>query len=267
MSSTTVAQKIEPLRILFYISLSEGDNRPLKSLSELREPLTLAGIDNTPQQLSLVLDIFIGSGLVFEVPEGLWHSLSASARVSSQSGTRPAAAWFDGSAKGGQPHPRALTEDQLQKALAAQSATLAEATLARQKAKLAEIEALISASRSLRLSGNGLDALAKALQAASQFSIPNAISSSIPSAVTSAVPSAESFSFRDAGDAMPSSGPLWHSREKCSRTGHRDWILAVDWNRSFSLYPCLCQPDGTFQTVDSAGAANSHIGRSRGRSN
>ncbi len=47
--------------------LSEGNNRPLKSLSELEEALMLAGIRTA--SLQLVLTIFIGSGLVFEVLE------------------------------------------------------------------------------------------------------------------------------------------------------------------------------------------------------
>ncbi|MGI8934194.1 MAG: hypothetical protein ACR2FS_08995 [Phormidesmis sp.] len=47
--------------------LSEGSNRPVKSLSELEEALMLAGIRTA--SLQLVLTIFIGSGLVFEVLE------------------------------------------------------------------------------------------------------------------------------------------------------------------------------------------------------
>ena len=47
--------------------LSEGSSRPVKSLSELEEALMLAGIRTA--SLQLVLTIFIGSGLVFEVLE------------------------------------------------------------------------------------------------------------------------------------------------------------------------------------------------------
>ncbi len=53
-------------RSVLYL-LSEGSDRPLKSLSELEEALALASIRTA--SLQLVLDIFIGSGLVFEVLE------------------------------------------------------------------------------------------------------------------------------------------------------------------------------------------------------
>lgn len=53
-------------RSVLYL-LSEGGDRPLKSLSELAEALALANIGTA--SLQLVLDIFIGSGLVFEALE------------------------------------------------------------------------------------------------------------------------------------------------------------------------------------------------------
>ena len=221
--------------------LSEGDNRPLKSLSELREPLTLAGIDNTPQQLSLVLDIFIGSGLVFEVPEvfgiryQLVHEYLASLVQDQQQPGLMEVLKVERDR-------RALTEDQLQKALAAQSATLAEATLARQKAKLAEIEALISASRSLRLSGNGLDALAKALQAASQVQFQTRSSAQSP-----AQSLAQRISLLEMQATLCLAAALYGIHERNILTGHRDWILAVDWSASFPYTLVSASQDGTLK--------------------
>ncbi|MGB7250066.1 MAG: hypothetical protein WBC73_14100, partial [Phormidesmis sp.] len=49
--------------------LSEDDNRPLKSHSEIAEMIAFAGISTDPQRLQLVLDILVGSGLIFEAPE------------------------------------------------------------------------------------------------------------------------------------------------------------------------------------------------------
>ncbi len=223
--------------------LSEGDNRPLKSLSELREPLTLAGIDNTPQQLSLVLDIFIGSGLVFEVPEvsgvryQLVHEYLASLVQDQQQPGLMEVLRVERDR-------RALTEDQLQKALAAQSETLAEATLARQKAKLAEIEALISDSRSLRLSGHGLEALAKALQAASQ--VQAQIQSQSPTQ-SSAQFQTQRISLIKMQATLCLATAIYGIHERNILIGHRDWVLAVDWSASPPYNLVSASEDGTLK--------------------
>ncbi|MEO1634717.1 MAG: AAA family ATPase [Cyanobacteria bacterium J06631_9] len=187
--------------------LSEGDNRPLKSLTELHEPLILSTEDSAPQQLSLVLDILIGSGLVFEVPEvsgaryQLVHEyLSGLIQEQQQPGLIDALQT--------ERQRRQLTEDQLQKALMAQSDSLLQATLARQKIKVAEIKALTSVAKSLQLSGNSIEALAKALRAARQVSsVDNAL-----------LKMQTVLCLREI---------LYQSREKNSLEGHRNWVLAV----------------------------------------
>ncbi|MBE9059953.1 WD40 repeat domain-containing protein [cf. Phormidesmis sp. LEGE 11477] len=211
--------------------LSEGEKRPLKSLSELREPLTLAGIKNTPQQLSLVLDIFIGSGLVFEVPEvsSVRYQLVHEYLASLVSDQQPAGLMEVLQVERDR---RALTEDQLRRALAAQSETLAEATLARQQARLAEIEALISTSRSLRLSGNGIEALVKALKAASQAA------NQMPSQATSLLRMQA---------ALCLSSAIYGIREKNILLGHRDWVLAVDCSAVAPYTIVSASEDGTLK--------------------
>ncbi|MEL6879194.1 MAG: WD40 repeat domain-containing protein, partial [Cyanobacteria bacterium J06607_10] len=190
--------------------LSEGDNRPLKSLTELHEPLILSTGDSAPQQLSLVLDILIGSGLVFEVPEvsgaryQLVHEyLSGLIQEQQQPGLIDALQT--------ERQRRQLTEDQLQKALMAQSDSLLQATLARQKIKVAEIKALTSVAKSLQLSGNSIEALAKALRAARQVS-----------SVDDALLKMQTvLCLREI---------LYQSREKNSLEGHRNWVLAVAYS-------------------------------------
>ena len=188
--------------------LSEGNSRPLKSHSELIEALAAVSIHPEPQQLELVINILIGSGLVFEVPEvsgvryQLVHEYLASL-VQQQPIDLVEALQTER-------RRRQLTEEQLQKALAAQSDSLAQTTLARQKTEVAEIKALISVAQSLRLSGGGLEALAKALRAARQFSRTTA----------------------DSGLGMQVAlcldASIREIREKNELVGHHNWVLAVD---------------------------------------
>jgi len=194
-------------RSILYL-LSEGETRPLKSLSELQEPLALAHIDSAPRQLSLVLDILIGSGLVFEVPEvsgaryQLVHEYLASLVQEQQ---QPGLIEVLQAER----NRRQLTEDQLRKALAAQSASLLQAMLAKQQVKVAEIKALVSASRSLQLSGAGIEALAKALQAIKQV---ERIEDSLLKMQV----------------AFCASASLRSIHERNVLAGHRNWVLAVD---------------------------------------
>ncbi len=196
-------------RSVLYL-LSEGETRPLRSLAELQEPLTLAHIESAPQQLSLVLDILIGSGLVFEVPEvsgvryQLVHEYLASLVQDQQ---QPGLVEVLQAER----NRRQLTEDQLRKALLAQSDSLTQATLARQKAKLAEIRALISVSRSLHLSGDGIEALAKALRAAKHVEGTEDALLKMQVAL-----------------CLAESVRSIHERNALS--GHRNWVLAVHCN-------------------------------------
>jgi WD40 repeat protein/tetratricopeptide (TPR) repeat protein len=216
--------------------LSEGTSRPLKSYSELAEALSLP---LSEQQLPLVLNILVGSGLIFEVPEvsgvryQLVHEYLASL-IQQQPANLVEALQTER-------HRRQLTEDQLQKALAAQSDSLAQTTLARQKTKLAEIRALVSVARSLQLSGDGLEALSKAMRAAKQLH------------------SSPADPLLTLQTALCLATSLREIREKNELTGHRNWVLAVDCSRSATAQQKTAQKivsasdDGTLKLWNSRG--------------
>ncbi len=163
-------------------------------------------------QLPLVLHILMGSGLIFEVPEvsGVRYQL-AHEYIASLVQQQPSD--FIEAIKTERQRLR-LTEEQLRQALAAQSDSAVQTTLARQQTKIAEIKALISSAQSLHLSGHDLEALAKAMQAASQIT-----DSHDPLLKMQA--------------ALRLDASLRESREKNELTGHRDWVLAVDCSPSF----------------------------------
>lgn len=205
--------------VLYVLSdgLNERGDRPLKSIPEIEESLTAANIETSYQQLHLVLDIFTGSGLTFEHLETsgpryqLVHEyLSDLIQKQQQPGLIAALQE--------ERHRRQLTEDQLEKALSAQSDTLTQATLAKQAAKTAEIKALVSVARSLLLSGQSLEALAQATRAAKQIE-------SI----------ADDDGLLKMQTALCLDAAIRSIREKNKLTGHRNWVLAVD---------CKNTPDG-----------------------
>ncbi|MEO1391572.1 MAG: WD40 repeat domain-containing protein [Cyanobacteria bacterium J06634_5] len=201
--------------------LSEGGSRPLKSHSEIAEALAFASLGSSfnedskedslhtdPQQLQLVLDILIGSGVVFEVPEvsGIRYQL-VHEYLSSLVQQQPPTGLIE--ALQTERSRRELTEEQLKKALEAQSDSLVQTTLARQKTQAAEIKALISISRSLRLSGNGIESLSKAMRAAQQIRQGNG----------DAILGMQAALCLDAA--------VRDIREKNELTDHRNWVLAV----------------------------------------
>ncbi len=194
-------------RSVLYL-LSEGENRPLKSFAELQEPLLIAHVNTAPHQLSLVLDILIGSGLVFEVPEvsgvryQLVHEYLASLVQDQQ---QPGLIEVLHAER----NRRQLTEAQLKKALAAQSDSWQQTAIARQKAQAAEINALISVARSLYLSGEGINALTKALQAAQQVQPIEDALLQMQVALCLAI-------------------CVRSIHEKNELAGHRNWVLSVD---------------------------------------
>lgn len=221
-------------RSVLYL-LSEGETRPLKSLSELQEPLLLAHIESAPRQIGLVLDILIGSGLVFEVPEvsgfryQLVHEYLASLVQDQQ---QPGLIEVLQSER----NRRQLAEDQLQKALAAQSDTLIQATLARQKAKVSEIKALISVAQSLYLSGDGIGAMVKGLRAARQ------------------VRSLEDPLLKmQAALCLETSVRNIHERNEL--VGHRNWVLAVSCNPNAAVTESIvsASEDNTLKLWTSSG--------------
>ncbi len=163
------------------------------------------------RQLPLVLHILTGSGLIFEVPEvsGVRYQL-AHEYIASLVQQQPND--FIEALKTERQRLQ-LTEEQLKQALAAQSDSAVQTTLARQQTKIAEIKALISSAQSLRLSGHGLEALAKAMQAASQM-----IDSDAPLLTMQT--------------ALCLDASLREIREKNELAGHRDWVLALDCSPS-----------------------------------
>ncbi len=159
------------------------------------------------RQLPLVLHILMGSGLIFEVPEvsGVRYQL-AHEYIASLVQQQPND--FIEALKTERQRLQ-ITEEQLKQALAAQSDSAVQTTLARQQTKIAEIKALISSAQSLRLAGHGLEALAKAMQAANQM-----IDSEDP--------------LLKMQTALCLDASLREIREKNELDGHRDWVLALD---------------------------------------
>ena len=196
--------------------LSEGAGRPLKSHSEIEEALTFANIANEPQQLQLVLDILIGSGLVFEAPEvsGVRYQLVHEYLASLVQQQPPAGVAETGLLEALQTERcrRQQSESQLEEALAARSDSLLQTSLAYERTQAAEIRSLVSVARSLRLSGNGLGALVKAMRAARQLSQSNSSSDLLKMQT-----------------ALCLDATLREIREKNELSGHNNWVLAVDY--------------------------------------
>ncbi|MGB3300192.1 MAG: AAA family ATPase [Phormidesmis sp.] len=216
--NTVVAQSV------LYL-LSEGAGRPLKSHSEIEEALTFANIASESQQLQLVLDILIGSGLVFEAPEvsGVRYQL-VHEYLASLVQQQPPAAIAETSmieAIQAERSRRQQSESQLEAALAAQSHSLLQTSLADERTQVAEIRSLVSVARSLRLSGNGLGALVKVMRAAKQMNqqIAQGNSSDLLKMQT----------------VLCLDAILREIREKNELSDHNNWVLAVD---------CCKHPDG-----------------------
>jgi len=56
-------------QVALFLLTTKEETRPLKTQTELAEELTLANIPHTREQLELVLEILVGSGLVLKIPE------------------------------------------------------------------------------------------------------------------------------------------------------------------------------------------------------
>jgi len=225
--------------------LSEGDSRALKSFAEIfaeiEEALYASGVENTAQKLKLVLTILVGSGLIFEVPEvsGVRYQLVHEYLASLIQQQPPRDLTETGliEALKTERSRREQSEDQLQEALAEKLATETESrvktAVAQQRAQAAEIKALVSGARSLRLSGDGIGALSQALRAAQQLSSRSQLlqqSSVQQSSVQQSFDSAES-DLLNMQTALCLDASLRDIREKNRLCGHSNWVLAVDCNR------------------------------------
>ncbi len=203
--------------ILYILSdgLNESSDRPLKTRLDIEEALAAADLTPSPQQIHLILDILIGSGLVFERLEvsgiryQLVHEYLSDLIQKQQQPGLIAALQTERSR-------RQLTEAQLEKALSAQSDNLAQTIIAKQAATTAEIKALISVARSLLLSGQSLEALAQATRAAKQIAGSSIGNNPLLKMQT----------------ALCLDAAIRSIREKNELVGHRNWVVAVDCNRT-----------------------------------
>ena len=200
--------------ILYILSdgLNESSDRPLKNYLEIEEALAAADLTPSPQQIQLVLDILIGSGLVFERLEisgiryQLVHEYLSSLIQKQQQPGLIAALQVER-------RRRQLTQEQLEKALSAQSDTAKETILAKQAVKASEIKAMVSVARSLLLSGQSLEALAQATKAAKQLE-GSTLDDKLLKMQT----------------ALCLDAAIRRIREKNELVGHRNWVVAVDCN-------------------------------------
>ncbi|MFK8186476.1 MAG: hypothetical protein AB8B99_24120 [Phormidesmis sp.] len=205
--------------------LSEGDNRPLKSFaeifSEIEEALSVSGMVHHPRTLKLVLTILVGSGLLFEVPEvsGVRYQLVHEYLASLIQQQPPTALTESGlvEALKTERSRREHSEDQLKAALANQLAAESESRIKAIQAQRAEIRALISGARSLRLSGDGLSALSQALRAARQLSVHMVNPGTV---------------LLKMQVALCLDASLRDIREKNRLCEHSNWVLAVDCNET-----------------------------------
>ena len=195
--------------------MSRMGDRPLKSIQEIEEALAVYDIKTTDQQLQLVLDIFVGSGLIFERPEAFGPRYQLVHDYLLDLIHKQQQPWFMAALQTERDR-RQLTQAQLEQVLSAQSDTVAQATKAKQAAKTAEIKALVSVARSLLLSGQSLEALTQATRAAGQLTRQGMDENSLLKMQT----------------ALCLDAAIRSIREKNELIGHRNWVLAVDCNKS-----------------------------------
>jgi WD40 repeat protein/tetratricopeptide (TPR) repeat protein len=155
-------------QLILFLLTDENGTRPLKTRLEISEELELTGITVSPEQLDLVLEIMVGSGLVLSVPElpGDRYQLVHDYLVSyiRQQQEHGLLAELEAERE-----KRRLSEAQLREALREKEQALFKEQQERQRAEIAEIEALGAASRALLLSHNQLDALLTSIKAATRL--------------------------------------------------------------------------------------------------
>jgi WD40 repeat protein/tetratricopeptide (TPR) repeat protein len=151
-------------QLILFLLTDENGTRPLKTRLELSEELQLTGITVSPEQLDLVLEIMVGSGLVLNVPElpGDRYQLVHDYLVSyiRQQQEHGLLAELEAERE-----KRRLSEAQLREALREKEQALLKEQQERQRAEVAEIEALGAASQALMLSHDDLAALLASVKA------------------------------------------------------------------------------------------------------
>jgi len=160
------AENQQAAELVLYLLTDEKGTRPLKTRAELERDLEGLAADLTREagKLDLVLRIFVDSGLVFLLPETpydryqLVHDyLAAFIRQQQQFGLLMELAEAKEKQK--------LTEAQLKQALQEKEEILCQEKQDRQRAEIAEIEALSSLSQALFLSNDQLGALLASVKA------------------------------------------------------------------------------------------------------
>ena len=158
------AENERAARLALYLLTNENYTRPLKTHAELEADLTLLGFESETEQLDLALEVLVGSGLVFQIPESpanryqLVHDYLV-AFIRQQQAPGLLAELAEAKEK------QKLTEAQLREALKEKEEALRQEQQQRQRAEIAEIEALNSLSQALWLSHDQLDALVALVKA------------------------------------------------------------------------------------------------------
>jgi WD40 repeat protein len=173
-------------KVLFLLTDEQG-KRPLRTYNELRT--AVLAYANDTENLDLVLEILVGSGLIFQFPERsnnryqLVHDYLVSfIRATQEPDLLAELIKAESSAKRSQSHLNRLTKLALFGSVAAVlilTGFAFQANRDRQIAEFGEIEALVSSSSSSFLLNRELESLAIAIQAAQKLKMSNEINSRI----------------------------------------------------------------------------------------
>jgi WD40 repeat protein len=155
-------------RLVLYLLTNENGTRPFKTRDDLLTDLKALDLVPEVEKLDMVLEVLVGSGLVCEIPEipaasyQLVHDYLVSF-IRQQQAPELLAELAATKEK------QKLTEQQLRQALREKEKALRQEQQQRQRAEIAEIEALISLSQALFLSHDQLGALVAAVKAGIQL--------------------------------------------------------------------------------------------------
>lgn len=167
------AENEQIARLVLYSLTHENGTRPLKTRSQLEVELWSLGLATNHERLSLVLEVLVGSGLVSLIPESpadryqLFHDYLVKFVRQQQEGNLAAELKQEREL-------RNLTEQQLRQTLRQLEKTVLEEKQLRQRAEIAEIDALSLSSQALLLSHDQLTALVAGMRAGRQLQATNA---------------------------------------------------------------------------------------------
>ncbi len=205
------AENERAARLVLYLLTNENGTRPLKTRAELEADLQVLGFESETEQLDLVLEILVGSGLVFLVPDcpanryQLVHDYLV-AFIRQQQAPGLLAELAEAKEK------QKLTEAQLRQALREKEEALCQEQEERKRAEIAEIEALSSLSQALLLSHDQLGALIASVKAGRKLQEIEA-----PSEIK----------FRTVGKLWQA---VYSVQERNRFHGHSDWVNSVSFS-------------------------------------